>query len=83
MMEEYFVNPHPIHIGSGRDLQGIKKDGVLIPVEIGVYPYNSNVIVTIVDINIRKAKKMGVDMQKDMQNLAEKIQKTIETFEQK
>lgn len=38
--EEYWKDVHPKQLGVGRDLHGLKKDGVLIPVEVGLYPYN-------------------------------------------
>lgn len=77
MAEEYWNKPHAQIIGSGRDLQGVKKDGTLIPVEIGLYPYHGNVMVVVVDITVRHVKKLTGEIK----TLADKMQKTAETLE--
>jgi PAS domain S-box-containing protein len=55
---DFFSNPHPRAMGAGRDLFGIRKDGVEIPVEIGLNPIETEagmvVLASIVDITARK-----------------------------
>jgi two-component system, LuxR family, sensor kinase FixL len=55
---EYLRHPIPRAMGEGRDLNGIRKDGTEIPVEIGLSPLamqdGLHVLVNVVDISQRK-----------------------------
>jgi len=56
--DEYLSNPSIRSMGAGRDLYGVKSNGTLIPVEIGLNPLESNgkkfVLASVVDITERK-----------------------------
>jgi len=56
--DEFFGNPHRRAMGAGRDLYGVRKDGVEIPVEIGLNPIATAdgmfVLASVVDISPRK-----------------------------
>jgi len=58
-MENYASAPHARDMGSGRDLEGITRDGNKFPVEIGLRPAQTPsgavVVATVVDITVRKA----------------------------
>lgn len=47
----------PKPLGIGRDVQCVKKDGTLIPVEVGLYPYKEGVLVLMIDILVRTSKE--------------------------
>ncbi len=55
---DFFGNPHTRAMGAGRDLYGVRKDGVEIPVEIGLNPIATAdgmfVLASVVDISPRK-----------------------------
>ncbi len=58
-MENYARSPHARDMGSGRDLEGVTRDGNKFPVEIGLRPTRTPsgavVVATVVDITVRKA----------------------------
>ena len=70
--EEYWEHPCQKQLGIGRNLQGLRKDDVLIPVEIGLYPYENNILVLIVDVTIRNVKNIDENLKNIVKNL-EKI----------
>lgn len=51
MFDLYLVNPQPLDID--RDLQGLAKDGSIIPIEIKLYPYNDGVLALISDLSVK------------------------------
>ena len=55
---DFFANPQTRVMGAGRDLFGVRKDGVEIPVEIGLNPIETDeglfVLASVVDITERK-----------------------------
>ena len=55
---DFFANPQSRAMGAGRDLFGRRKDGVEIPVEIGLNPIETDegvfVLASVVDISARK-----------------------------
>jgi PAS domain S-box-containing protein len=58
-VENYARCPEPRSMGSGRDLEGIRKDNRRFPVEIGLRPVQTSsggvVVATVIDITKRKA----------------------------
>jgi len=57
-MAAYFANPLPRAMGAGRDLTGLRRDGVEIPIEIGLTPMataeGTFVLASVIDIGHRK-----------------------------
>jgi len=55
---DFFANPQTRVMGAGRDLFGVRKDGMEIPVEIGLNPIETDeglfVLASVVDITERK-----------------------------
>jgi PAS domain S-box-containing protein len=55
---DFFANPQTRAMGAGRDLFGVRKDGIEIPVEIGLNPIETDegvfVLASVVDITERK-----------------------------
>ena len=51
-------DPHAREMGAGRDLQGVRKDGSLVPVEVGLTPFSAGgerfVIAALVDVSERR-----------------------------
>jgi PAS domain S-box-containing protein len=58
LRESYFADPTVRRIGAGRDLWGVRKDGTVVPVEIGLNPVRTEegilVLASISDISERK-----------------------------
>jgi len=58
LRDGFFADPHPRQMGAGRDLNGRRKDGTLVPVEIGLNPIETAegrfAIAVIADITERK-----------------------------
>lgn len=54
----FFAHPQARSMGAGRDLHGVRKDGVELPVEIGLNPIETDegtfVLASVVDISARK-----------------------------
>jgi PAS domain S-box-containing protein len=58
LRSHFFAHPQTRSMGAGRDLHGMRKDGVEIPVEIGLNPIETNegivVLASVVDITARR-----------------------------
>jgi len=58
LRRDFFAHPQTRAMGAGRDLHGVRKDGVEIPVEIGLNPIETTegvfVLASVVDITARK-----------------------------
>ncbi len=72
LREEFLENPTARPMGVGRNLFGLRKDGSLVPLEIGLNPYtkdgNTFVLASIIDISERLREE------EEQQALAEKVQ---------
>jgi len=57
-MKDYFKHPRSRKIDSGRELYGLRKDGIEVPIEIGLTPVNTDegllVVASVMDISARK-----------------------------
>ncbi len=64
LRQAFFEVPTSRNMGTGRDLYGMKKDGELIPVEIGLDPVtpdeNALVMVSVLDIRERKMSEAKI-----------------------
>jgi PAS domain S-box-containing protein len=80
---QYVKKPERRHMGVGRDLYAVKKDGSEFPVEVSLSHYNSGgqtfVIAFVIDITKRKETENAIILQKEQ--LAETNQKIEELNE--
>jgi PAS domain S-box-containing protein len=71
LREAFMKRPTVRHMGSGRDLHGLRKDGSEFSLEIGIHPFVSNrisyVLLSIIDITERKKTEAQLE---SMFNLA-------------
>ncbi len=60
----FFANPIRKQMGGLRDLQGLRKNGTAVPVEIGLTPIQTadglHTLATIIDVSIRKANEAAL-----------------------
>jgi PAS domain S-box-containing protein len=66
---DYMARPRPRQMGAGRDLHALRKDGSLVPVEIGLNPFQRNgrkgALATIIDISERKTLERRAEILSD------------------
>ncbi len=78
-LSNYFVNPTARSMGAGTELFGLRKDGVKIPVEIGLNPIGSEegtqTLASIIDITERKKR---IEQKKAEEELAEQRARELE-----
>ncbi|HLA63879.1 MAG TPA: PAS domain S-box protein, partial [Rhodothermales bacterium] len=57
-------NPNPRHLGTGREVFGRRKDGSLVPIEVGLAPFETAgrtaVLATVVDLTARRAAEAAL-----------------------
>src|SRR6185295_11748103 len=68
--ETYMKKPVPRRMGIGKELFGVCQDGELIPIEVGLAPFNDNTEILVTVIDIRERKKI----ERERGNLESKIQ---------
>jgi len=65
----YFNSPHPKEMGAGRDLSGLRKDGIEFPVEIGLKAFETDdgvvAMATIIDITERRRLEALIKRQRE------------------
>lgn len=76
-MDTYYLDPVTKPLGVGRDLQALCKDGTVIDVEIGLYPFKRHIIVILVNILNRKLKAIHTEIESLEKNI-EKLKTTWE-----
>ncbi|MFK7895376.1 MAG: PAS domain S-box protein [Myxococcota bacterium] len=69
LREAFFLVPHERSMGMGRDLFAIKRDGTLLPVEVGLTPFETDddflVIVSVLDITERRSQQDKIRLAMD------------------
>lgn len=85
---EYLKNPVPRHMGAGRDLFALKKDGTEFPVEISLSNYTTAegdfTIAFVSDISKRKEiEKSVLDQKEQLAQINKKIEELNNELEQK
>ena len=59
----YFAAPRARHMGAGRDLRGVRKDGAEFPVEVGLNPVRTSrgmvTLATVLDVTARQELERG------------------------
>ncbi|MCB9091985.1 MAG: PAS domain S-box protein [Halobacteriovoraceae bacterium] len=72
--EQYYLNPEPRQMGTGRELFGLRKDGSRVPVEVGLTPIQTNgeifVVSSIVDISERRKMLQELEKQDELLHYA-------------
>jgi PAS domain S-box-containing protein len=63
-VEQFWNQPGRKALGIGRDLPGVKADGSVILIEVGLYPINEEIIlILIVDVSIRQEKTVIAELE--------------------
>jgi PAS domain S-box-containing protein len=58
-VKQFFALPRCRKLGTARDLYGVKKDGGVIPLEIGLYPLGEYTMALVVDITTGRKYAMS------------------------
>lgn len=85
---EFQQNPHPRNMGTGLNLQGLKKDGSEFPVEVSLSPFRNKdgefVVAFVVDNTFRKNYEKSILKQKqELASLSGALQELNEGLENK
>ena len=88
LRDSFYQHPQNRSMGTGRDLNGCKKDGSVFPVEISLSHYKKDeetfVIAFIVDISLRKEIENNlVKKQKELENVTSQMRKLNTELERK
>lgn len=87
----YNRNSSTRQMGVGRDLYGLKKDGSLLPVEVGLNPFTIEnqhyVVAFVVDISVRKEQedkitKLNEELEHKIHDRTLELQKTVKNLEE-
>jgi PAS domain S-box-containing protein len=86
--KSYVDKPHARPMGLGLDLQALKKDGTLFPIEISLSPIFKDdrkyIIAFLIDISVRKKIEASVrEKQLELEQIALTLQKSNEDLERK
>lgn len=88
LREAFYDKPSNRQMGHGRDLHGVRKDGVRFPVEVSLSVYTHEdqlfVMAFIVDITHRKSiEKKILQQQRELQKMTEELRSLNEDLEMK
>ncbi len=82
LRNNFHAHPGPRTMGTGRDLFGVKKDGVEFPVEVSLSPFKTSdgnfVIAFIIDISVRKQMDLDIKQKKkELEKLTLELEKRV------
>ena len=82
LRNNFHAHPGPRTMGTGRDLFGVKKDGVEFPVEVSLSPFKTSdgsfVIAFIIDTSVRKQMDLDIKQKKkELEKLTLELEKRV------
>ncbi len=84
LRREFVLHPSARHMGSGRDLCGLRKDGVSVPIEIALTPIDTGtgalVLSVIVDLSLRR--KLEDEVRRANEELEQRVLLRTQELEQ-
>ncbi|WP_103069409.1 PAS domain-containing sensor histidine kinase [Aquimarina sediminis] len=89
--ESFIGHTEKRHMGKGRDLFGVRKDGTVFPVEAGLNPFaiygNSYVMALVIDITLRKQQEqqiqdLNAQLEQKIEERTEELHHTIQELKE-
>ena len=86
----YYKAPSQRQMGKNRDLYGVHKSGKMIPVEVGLYPFEFNhkkyVMSMIIDITVRKEAeekivRLNLELEQKIKKRTQELNNTVANLE--